>query len=466
ALYPWFGGADGGSAEMANYFSGTNLPSSMHMRDLIHRATGIDLLNNPWYHNSVYYTIYSHPPNHNRSLFGDHGGGPKSGPPGSNRYVTTRYRAALFNDPFAAAYAREYEGNPLLRVSLREAYDWLAKPVPEPKSLSLLPDARVFTDIGVVHMHTAMERPNDNIFFEFKSGPYGSFGHSHNDQNTFNLMAFNEPLLIDTGYYHSYGDAHHAGWTMRTKAHNGILVDNTGQPNSDLSAFGRVIDFKQGDDYMYCAGEAHWAYNEVDLDRFTRHTLCIKPDLFVIYDQLRAPDAHTYEFLLHAEDRMGIDHLTQTVDVTGEMGKCRATILQPNDLRISQNDEFDPPAKHWRPDKSWPMPNQWHLTAETTEPSSEACFLTVLEVRRNREAFAQDVHVIEGDDWIGLRIDRGTSEVVAAFARELPPLDGPQPAVDIQLPGLEARAFAAAAETANGEAVRVVTIAGDRAAVR
>ncbi|MFO7947757.1 MAG: DUF4962 domain-containing protein, partial [Armatimonadota bacterium] len=140
ALYPWFGGADGGSAEMANYFSGTNLPSSMHMRDLIHRATGVDLLNNPWYHNSVYYTIYSHPPNHNRSLFGDHGGGPKSGPPGSNRYVTTRYRAALFNDPFAAAYAQEYEGNPLLRVSLREAYDWLAKPVPEPKSLSLLPD--------------------------------------------------------------------------------------------------------------------------------------------------------------------------------------------------------------------------------------------------------------------------------------------------------------------------------------
>ncbi|MFO7948652.1 MAG: heparinase II/III family protein, partial [Armatimonadota bacterium] len=389
-----------------------------------------------------------------------------SGPPGSNRYVTTRYRAALFNDPFAAAYAQEYEGNPLLRVSLREAYDWLAKPVPEPKSLSLLPDARAFKDIGVVYMHTAMERPNDNIFFEFKSGPYGSFGHSHNDQNTFNLMAFNEPLLIDTGYYHSYADDHHAGWTMRTKAHNGILVDNTGQPNSDLSAFGRIMDFKQGDEYMYCAGEAHWAYDQVDLDRFTRHCLCIKPDIFVIYDQLKAPEAHRYQFLLHAEEEMDINHLTQTIDVSGEVGQCRATILQPDNLNISQNDEFNPPAKHWRPDKSWAMPNQWHLTAETTEPATEAGFLTVIEVTRAGEPYAEDVHVVEGDDWIGVSIDRRDSHVVAAFAREIPPLDGPQPPVDIELPGLEATAFAAAAEITDGRASRIITISGDRAAVR
>lgn len=466
ALYPWFGGADGGSAEMANYFSGTNLPSSMHMRDLIYRASGIDLLNNPWYHNSVYYTIYSQPPNHNRSMFGDHGGGPESGPPGSNRYVTTRYRATLFDDAFAAAYARGYEGNPLLRVSLREAYDWLAKPVPEPKSLSLLPDARAFRDIGVVYMHTAMERPQDNIFFEFKSGPYGSFGHSHNDQNTFNLMAFNEPLLIDTGYYHSYGDAHHAGWTMRTKAHNGILVDNTGQPNSELSAFGRVIDFEQGDEFMYCAGEASTAYNEVELDRFTRHCLCIKPDIFLIYDQLKAPDPHTYQFLLHAEKEMDIDHLTQTVDVTGEVGKCRATILQPSDLSISQTDVFDPPAKHWRPDKSWAMPNQWHLTAETTGASKEVRFLTVIEVRGADEAYAKDVHRVEGDKWLGVSIGRGDSTVVAAFSKEIPPLDGPPPAVSIELPGLQMNAFAGAAEIVDGEAARVITIAGDEAAVQ
>ncbi len=62
-------------------------------------------------------------------------------------------------------------------------------------------------------------------FVEFKCSPYGSHGHNHADQNTFNVSAFDEPLFIDTGYYHSYGDPHHNGWTRQTKAHNGVLVD-------------------------------------------------------------------------------------------------------------------------------------------------------------------------------------------------------------------------------------------------
>ncbi len=463
ALYPWFGGADGGSAEMASYFAGTNLRSSMEMRDLIHFATGIDLADRPWYRSNVYYTIYSHPPNHLRSMFGDHPGGPSSPGPRGTQYVVTRYRAALFGDPFAAAYSHAYQGDWLSCCRLLEAYNWLRLPVPEPAALSQLPDARAFRDIGVVYLHTAMERPEHNIFFEFKSGPYGSHGHSHNDQNTFNLAAFNEPLLIDTGYYHSYGDAHHAGWTMRTKAHNGLLIDGTGQPNSDISAYGRLIAFEQGDEYMYCAGEAKWAYDEVELDRFTRHVLALKPDVFVVYDQIEAPEAHTHRLLLHAESEMAVDEDAQTVDVVGERAQCRVALLEPGDLAISQHHEFDPPAKHWRDDRKFEMPDQWHLSAEAPEPARSRRFLTVIEVGRAGEPFASSVERLEGEGWIGLRMVRQGSEVVAGFAHALPTLDGEAPRAAMQLGDVRAVAFAVAAEIRDGETVRMVTVGGSEA---
>ncbi|MFP3903158.1 MAG: DUF4962 domain-containing protein, partial [Armatimonadota bacterium] len=456
AMYPWFGGADGGSAECASYFAGTNLASSMLFRDIIHAATGVELCNNPWYEGNIYYTIFSHPPDHMRSQFGDHPGGPSSGGPGGNQYLVQRYRAALLDNPFAAAYAEKFGGE--FHSTLMREYRWLSEPMPEPEPLMNLPDAMAFEDIGTVFAHSAIDRPESNIFFEFKSSPYGSHGHSHNDQNTFNLAAFNEPLLIDTGYYHSYGDDHHAGWTMRTKAHNCILVDGTGQPNSDSSAYGRLIDFQQGEQFMYSAGEAKWAYTEVDLSRFTRHCLWLKPDLFFIYDQLEAPEEHTYQYLLHAVDRMGIDEGAQRVDVRGEKGACRVTLLEPTGLEFSQTDVFDPPAKRWRDDRPFEMPNQWHLTAETPQPDDSMRFLSTIEVGRADEDLTDDVSALSGEGWTGVKMQRDDSTVYVGFARGIAPIEGLKPQVQMNLGDFELTAFAAAVEMRDGEAVRMIAI--------
>jgi hypothetical protein len=465
ALYPWFGGADGGSAEMANYFAGTNLHSSMQMRDLIYHATGIDLCDNPWYTNNVYYTIYAHPPNHHRSQFGDHGGGPMSSGLHRRAMLATRYRAALLDDPDAAAFAAAYAtagGVKLDSVaSLLDTYRRLRPEIPEPRPLSQLPAARAFRDIGVVYLHTGIERPEDNVFLEFKSGPFGSHGHSHNDQNTFNLSAYNEPLLVDTGYYHSYGDAHHAGWTMRTKAHNGILFDGTGQPNSSLDAFGRLIAFEEGAEFMYTAGEAKWAYDEVEIDRFTRHILALKPDIYLVYDQIETPEAHTHHYLLHAESEMAIDEAAKTVDVVGrEEARCRVTLVEPAGLAISQHHEFDPPALRWRDDRGFEMADQWHLTAQPAKAADTRRFLAVIEVGRRGDEPVAQVERLQGDGWLGVRIVREDGEIVAGFADELPTLDGDLPRVQMDFGSVSADGFAAAVELRGGESVRAVTIGG------
>ena len=58
---------------------------------------------------------------------------------------------------------------------------------------------------------------------QFKSSRFGSFNHSHADQNSFILSAFGRPLLIDSGYYPWYGSPHDVGWTRQTIAHNALL---------------------------------------------------------------------------------------------------------------------------------------------------------------------------------------------------------------------------------------------------
>ncbi len=463
-LYPWFGGSEGGSSECTNYFEVTNLISSMDTRDLILAATGIDLCKNPWYRNSIYYTIYGHPPNHMRSQFGDHPGGPWSAEPHRRVFAATRYRAVLLGDPFAAAYASSTNADLWTARGVREAWQWIGPALPEARSLSELPAARAFADVGTVFMHSNMAVPDDNVFIEFKCSPYGSYGHNHADQNSFNLSAFNEPLFIDTGYYHSFGDPHHNGWTRQTKAHNAILVDGTGQPIGNLKPFGELIGFEQGDEYAWCAGEAAGAYADVDLDRFTRQLLWLKPDILLVYDQLEAPQPHIWQLLLHAEREMIVDEQSRSVDAVGEKGSARAVILSAGQLDFSQNHEFDPPACKWRDDRKFDMPDQYHFTAATVEATTSARLLTVIQVARAGEEFASSIEALEGEGWLGCRVTRADGEqVLAGFATQVMTPEGDLPSVQMQLGTVSARAFVAAAQIVGGRTQRLVTISGDQA---
>jgi len=376
-----------------------------------------------------------------------------------------RYRAALLDDPFSAAYAASTDADLITARGPRQAWQWLSTEMPEARSLSELPAARAFADIGTVFMHSAINRPDANIAIEFKCSPYGSYGHGHADQNCFNLSAFNEPLFIDTGYYHSYGDPHHNGWTRQTKAHNGILVDGTGQPIGDLRHFGKLIGFEQGDEYAWCAGEAAGAYADVDLDRFTRHLLWLKPDILLVYDQLEAPEPHNWQLLLHAERRMLVDEESRSVDAVGEKGSARAVILSAGELDFSQNHEFDPPAVKWRTDRKFDMPDQYHLTAATVDATTSARLLTVIQVVRAGEEFASSVEPLAGEGWLGCRLTRADGEqIVAGFATQVMGREGDQPAVQMQLGPVGARAFAVAAHIADGRTQRIVTIGGDQVA--
>jgi hypothetical protein len=222
----------------------------------------------------------------------------------------------------------------------------------------------------MVFMHSNLARAEENVRLEFRSSPYGSTGHSHSDQNSFHVIAFNEPLLLDTGYYTAAGDRHHAGWARHTKAHNAILVDGLGQGREDGNGprfGGEITQFEQNDAWVYAAGNAAEAYGDVPLARFDRHLVWLRGkdvQTYVIIDDLAAADgkAHRFDWLLHAAREMRLDAAAGRVLVTGAKAEARVSLFAPGPLKMSQNDRFDPPPENWRPDRKSNMPNQWHLT--------------------------------------------------------------------------------------------------------
>jgi hypothetical protein len=407
ALYPWYGEGDGGSAEGASYYEGTNMLQSLRAVGLFEAATGVDISRNPWYQKNPYFLIYSHPPGFARSQFADHGGSTPQ--PSGQHKLGALLQAARTGNPYAVSYARAIEsgfpGGPANHLRLL----WYPLELPEPKPLGELPKGRAFRDVGVAYLHSAIDRPDDNIMFEFRSSPYGSYNHAHADQNSFNITAYGEPLILDTGYYTAYGDEHHYGWTIHTMAHNCVLVDGKGQGPRNADAYGEITEFVVGDGFAYLVGSCPNAYHEVKLEQFDRHVLWLQPDTYVIYDVLRAPEAHRFDWLLHAANEMDVNERGRTAHVRGERAEARVSFLLPERLSFSQTDQFSVAPEAWSPRrKGEKYPNQWHLTASTTEPETQARFLTVVQVCRSGQAESLPVaEVATEGDTVAVRLSDG-----------------------------------------------------------
>jgi hypothetical protein len=387
AFYPWFGGADGGSQEGAHYYTAAELISSLNTRDLFLAAFGIDFAKeNPWYRANPYFLIYSFPPGSLISSIADNRRG--SDPPGWTEKLAALRMADLYDNGYAADYAARIPIPEDARMT-SESLRWFSANPVKLVSLENLPAARCFRDVGLVSMHSAYTRPEENVRMEFRSSPYGGAGHGHADQNSFQVMAYNEPLLIDSGYYTPVGDPHHEIWTSQTKAHNGILVDGKGQAD-DTTGYGTIRHFEQNDHWVYTLGCAAAAYKGIDLERFDRHVVWLKggaEQTYVIIDDLRAGDRkpHRFDWLLHAQQEMKTEAAERRVRVGGQKGEALVSLLEPSIVAFEQTDKFEQPAIDWRPGPgkkpATEMKKQWHLRV-TPPPSTRQRFVAVIQVGR------------------------------------------------------------------------------------
>lgn len=388
SVYPAWGNPDGGWAEGPGYWSayiGMLLPAVMELDRL-----GVPYKDLPFLQNTGWFGLYVVPVGGKMRPFGDgHEGSVGRG------FGSLLYRlSTLYRNGYWRWYAEQVGAGPGTGVGQFYAYD----PTLAPRAPSDIPQARCFPYIGEVAMHSDLAKPADDVYLLMRSSLYGAVSHSHASQNAIAIGAFEEALAISSGYYQRYGSPHHAGWTWETKAHNSILVDGEGQVKRSAASRGKISAFDDQDDYCYAVGDATEAYGG-RLRKFLRRVLFIRPNCFVICDELASSGESSYQWLLHAKSEMALNEAAQTVTISQGEARLCARLLAPAGLKFSQMEGF--PIAPERADS----PPQYHFTADTETKSAEVTFLSVLSAYRDgNEQARPEAELVEGEGGMGVRV--------------------------------------------------------------
>ena len=390
-FYPHWGGHEGGWSEGVGYGLAYNqiyLPAFEALRI----ACDYDMWKRPYFRKVRYFFFYCTAQHGEIKPFGD--GAERGG--GSGFASLLAYHARLFNDPYVGWWATQAEG---WSGGGGEASLVFEDELPKQPPADL-PGSRAFTGVGWAALHGDLTRPDEDTFLLFKSSPYGSVSHSHADQNAFAIMKGGKALAIPSGYYGpAYGQPHHAEWTRTTKANNCVLVNGEGQVIREGKASGRIVEFEEHTRITYVMGDAAAAYMG-RLSRFDRHILFLRPGLFLVLDDLEAPEPSRFQWMLHAFEEMEIDGDRLVSKRGGAALDVR--LRSPAALALSQTDRFDTPFNHGVPEQFHKdMANHWHVTAETVGPAEATRIGAAMAVSGPRDAL--EMSVLDHDGWFGAR---------------------------------------------------------------
>ena len=415
--FPTWGGDDGGWSQGLSYWTAYVLWQTNFI-DALQLCSDVNLYKKPFFRNNGYFAVYFHPPYATRGGFGDHG---EAAPNLAERLLVQRY-ARAFDDPVLLWQAENihYDESHLNRLQVvpgeMDWKEWFMEDVIailsippsnlKPQSPAGLPQAKFLRDIGWATMHSDLGNPENDVWMLFKSSPYGSFSHSHADQNSFQVNAYGKALIIDSGYYPWYGSPHHNLWTRMTRAHNSILINGRGQSYGTMKASGTIEKFETTEALSIVTGECARAYNlpmsELTVKQWEEHIdeplPAMEPEAEIvrrtiifshnsetpwiaISDYLKTASPATFDYMLHALEKMQLDHTNQRLLVKrGDVG-LDVYFLSPSALDFRQFDKF-PVAPTERNEGA---PDQWHFTATNAEETDEMRFL-VLMIPRHPKA--------------------------------------------------------------------------------
>ncbi|MFO7973505.1 MAG: DUF4962 domain-containing protein, partial [Candidatus Hydrogenedentota bacterium] len=362
-VYPAWGKDDGGWHEGPGYWS-AYMSFALHFVVPLRNATGVDLMQKPFFQNTPYYLLYTNPPYAKISPFGDG----ESGGASTGKAMVMYAFSSLLQDPYIRWYAearRSDGGHGVLGIVLHDE-------ALEGKAPTELPHGRYFPGVGLVSLHTALGNAAEDIHFLIHSDPYGAISHAHADQNAFTLEAFREPLAIASGYYPWYGSDHHRKWSWESKSSNTITFDGgTGQVIRSSKSHGTITAFDLNRDYDYVAADATPAYGS-RLTQCVRKIVHIRPGVFVIFDDVAAPEPVMFEWRLHARSEMALDEAGARVTVREGDSRMAVTFAAPGNVVMNQTTGFEYPPERGT------YPDQWHLVVSPPEKTDAAQYLSVL----------------------------------------------------------------------------------------
>ncbi|MFT4173673.1 MAG: DUF4962 domain-containing protein [Rhodocyclaceae bacterium] len=315
AIYPPWGGTDGGWAEGPHYWM-TAMAYFTEAANLLLKYIHHDLYKRPFFQNTGWFPLYSKAPDTRRACFGDDstlGDLPSlkvgynlrqfAGVTG-NPYFQWYFEEVCRNDPGTEMEFYNYGWWDLNFDDLQYLHDF---PHIEAKAPSDIDVMKHFEDIGWVALQTHMDKPAEHIQFLTKSSTFGSISHSHGDQGAFLLYGYGEDLAIQSGYYIGFGTSMHKEWRRLTKSKNAILIDGKGQYSGSnkaecLKAQGHVLEASQRDGAYFISVDPTASYvAEVPyLKRYRRDFHFVHDRYFVIVDDVELDQDGSVQWLMHS----------------------------------------------------------------------------------------------------------------------------------------------------------------------
>jgi hypothetical protein len=361
---PW-GGDDGGFGNGTAYAHWT-IGDSLIPWYILRWVVGVDLAQKAWVRNFGRFITQFLPPGTPSGAFGD----AAEQQLGENWARFGKAHALFAPGALGRWYAAHLAGEDPVQLELLLAPPALSGPAPFP---SATPSAALFASIGWVAMHSSLEDPA-RVSIYFKSSPYGSYNHSHADQNSFVINAGGQRLAIDSGYYDAYGSPHWNAWYKQTIAHNAITYDGgRGQgifEHGGGLASGAVTGFEHHDGHDIVTGDATQAYGGA-LTLARRSLVYLRPNLLLVYDRLASDSARQWEWNIHAANLMEV-YSDRKIAINSSGQSLCVDMLAGPPMRISQTYVFTQ-------DPAGAMPAQWHGSFHS-DPAAGAEFIALLNV--------------------------------------------------------------------------------------
>ena len=382
---PW-GGTDGGFANgttQALWDTGSNLLAWYVFKN----AAGVEMEKKEWVRNHARYLAYFIPPGTPAGLFGD-------GQEQKLEELWARTGKALSwfaPSPIGRWYAGQMKGEDPSRLELLLAPrgDTAAAPFPADT-----PNSAHFPSIGWVAMHSDLaDRDRASIYF--KSSAYGSYNHSHGDQNSFVVNYRGRRLAIASGYYDGYGTPHWKEWYKQTRSSNAITFDGgQGQGFNEKKFAGEITRFETVGGIDVVTGEAARAYGGALL-KAQRTLVYFRPGIVLVHDILGSSTPRTWEWNIHALKKMSRLSERQILIDNEGVGMCVEMLASP-EIDFVQNDRFTAP-----PEKSSMTPHtpaEWHGAFITRSGSKRAQFVALMRIGSDCSRKAGDPRVVDAVD--------------------------------------------------------------------
>jgi hypothetical protein len=171
-----------------------------------------------------------------------------------------------------------------------------------------------FKDAGFYVMRSDWTKDSRYLFFD--AGPYGGY-HGHEDKLSIEAFAFGHPFIVDSGSYTYEKDDPFRIYFVSSHGHNTVLVDGLSQirrwHKSNMKPkriSGNYATWISKNDFDYVAATYNEGYSSFSLKKpknpeiiqdviHTRHILFIKPDYWILVDEIEAQEFHNYQLLFH-----------------------------------------------------------------------------------------------------------------------------------------------------------------------